>query len=56
VLAVQLRVESPAVKKRFTCKNAAVKRFYVFYSYSEIVVITLLKSVARIRLVKFEKA
>jgi hypothetical protein len=53
---IQLRVESPVVKKRVSCKNAAVKRrFYVYCSYSENVIITVLKSVARIRLVKFEK-
>jgi hypothetical protein len=54
---VQLRVESPAVKKRFICKSAAAKiRLYVCYNYSEIVTITVLKSVARIRLAQIENA
>jgi hypothetical protein len=49
------RVGSSAVKKRVSCKGAAVKRMlYVCCSYSEIVIITVLKSVARIRLVKTE--
>jgi hypothetical protein len=53
--ATQL-VGSPAMKKRASCKGAAVKRrFYVFCSCSETVIITVLKSVARIRLVKTEK-
>jgi hypothetical protein len=48
-----LRVESLAVKKRVSCKSAAVKRrLYVFCSYSETVIITVLKSVARIRLME----
>jgi hypothetical protein len=49
--SVHLSFESPAVKKR-----AAVKRrLYVCSSYSETIIITILKSVARIRLVKTEK-
>jgi hypothetical protein len=32
---VELRVESPAVKKNVGCKSAAVKRFYVCSSCSE---------------------
>jgi hypothetical protein len=43
------------VKKRVSCKSAAVKRFYVCCSYSETVIVTVLKSVARIRLVKTEE-
>jgi hypothetical protein len=50
-MALQLKVESPAVKKRVSCKSAAVKRrLYVCCSYRE----TDIKSVARIRLVKTE--
>jgi hypothetical protein len=53
---VQLRVESPAEKKRVSCKSAAVKRrLYMCCSYSESLIITMLKSVARIRPVKTEK-
>jgi hypothetical protein len=43
----QLRVEIPSVKKRVSCKIATVKRLYVCCSYSESVIITVLKSVAR---------
>jgi hypothetical protein len=46
---VQLRVESPAVKKRVKCE-AVKRRLYACCSYSE----TVIKSVARIRLVKIE--
>jgi hypothetical protein len=50
---VQLRSESPAGKKGFSCKSGAVKRrLYVRCSYSE----TAIESVARIRLAKTEKA
>jgi hypothetical protein len=46
---VQRSVESRAVKRRVICKSAAVKRrLYVCCSYSEAVIITMLKSVARI--------
>jgi hypothetical protein len=49
---VQLRVESPAVKKRVSCNSATLKRrLYVCCSYSE----TVIKSIARIWLVKTEK-
>jgi hypothetical protein len=45
-----------AVKKRVTCKSAAVKRtLYACCNYSENVIITVFESVARIRLVKNEK-
>jgi hypothetical protein len=51
-----LRVENPAMKKTFICKSETVKRrIYVCCIYSETVIITVLKSVARIRLVKTEK-
>jgi hypothetical protein len=51
-MAIQL-VESPAVKKRVNCKSAAVKRrLYMCCSYSNTVIISMLKSVARILLVK----
>jgi hypothetical protein len=44
------------VKKRVSCKTAAVKRrLYVRCSYIETVIIFVLKSVSRIRLVKIEK-
>jgi hypothetical protein len=53
---VQLRFESPAVNKRVSCESAAAnRRLYVCCSYSETVIITVLKFVARIRLVKTEK-
>jgi hypothetical protein len=39
----QLRVESPAVKKRVSCKSVAVKRrLYVCCSYSKTVIIIVL--------------
>jgi hypothetical protein len=42
---VQLRAECLAVKKRVSCKSAAVKkRLYVSCSYNKIVIITELKS------------
>jgi hypothetical protein len=54
--AIQLRAESPAVKKRVIWKSAVLKRrLYVCCSYSETVIITVIKSVARIRLVKTEE-
>jgi hypothetical protein len=47
---------SPAVKKRVSCKSASVERtIYMCCSYSETVIINVLKSVARARLVKTEK-
>jgi hypothetical protein len=47
---VQLKVESPAVKKRVSWESAAVKiRLYVCWSYSETVIITILKSFVRIQ-------
>jgi hypothetical protein len=52
----ELRVESPVVKKRVSCKSAFLKRrLYVCCSYREIVMLTVLKSIARIRLVESEK-
>jgi hypothetical protein len=52
----QLSVENPAVKKRVNCKSGTMKRrLYVCCSYSEVVIITVSKSVARIRLVQTEK-
>jgi hypothetical protein len=42
-------VESPVVKRRVSCKSMAVKRrLYVCCNYSKIVIITVLKSIARI--------
>jgi hypothetical protein len=53
---VQLRVESLAVKKRVSFKSAAVKRrLYVCCSYSETLIITVLKSVAVIGVMETEK-
>jgi hypothetical protein len=44
------------VKERVSCKSAAVeRRLHVCCSYSETVIITVLKSVSRIRLMKTEK-
>jgi hypothetical protein len=52
----ELRVESPAVKKRVSCqREAAKRRLYMCCSYSKTDIITVFKSVARIRLVKIEK-
>jgi hypothetical protein len=52
---IQLRVESPTVKKRVSCKSAVVKsKLYVCCSYSETVIIIVLKSAAGIQLVKTE--
>jgi hypothetical protein len=49
-------VESLAVKKRVSSQSAAVKsRLYVRRSYSEILIITLLTFVDRIRIVKAGK-
>jgi hypothetical protein len=50
-----LRVESLAVKKRVSCKNVAMKRLCVCYSYSKTITITVLKCVASIQLMKTEK-
>jgi hypothetical protein len=52
----QLRVDSLAVKKRVSCKSVDVKRrLNICCSYSETILITVLKSVARVQLVKTEK-